>query len=494
LSTFSGATLVKSSLRWLQCAILIFGTAFIAQCGKAPSIDTRGHFTIGSLKGNYTYTISGVLAGGFLYQEAGTFVADGTGRIISGQDDFLQGSLVSQPFVGSYDITSDGAGTLSLTIGNKSVLWAITLATDSQLYLVEFDSYGCGGGGARRQEPSALESLPSGSFAFRTHNSANQGSISKVGVFTTQSNGSLSGMEDVLRQGSLISPSISGSISQPDQNGRGIINFEESTGITSTFRYYVIDPHTMNLLQIDANSLGEGRAEQRTASSFDTASLHGSFAFKSSGDTPASIGGVNSVGSFIADGGGNITGGTYDTVSDGVPSLNNAIDGSYDVQSNGRVSVALNGGPAAIEEVGWLVDSSRGFFLIDSTDRVEDGRFDQQSTTAFANSSLNGQFGFVLSGYDNQTPSPVARLGVIVFDGQGVVSFQDYFVNRAGNTNRKGGFSGTYNVAADGGITVIVPGVTRALIGHLLSPNQGYLLVADQGAEEPGRLEQSTQP
>jgi hypothetical protein len=482
-------------LRWTQCAILILGTAFLAQCGKAPStsIDTNGGFTLASLKGNYTYIISGVLAGGFLYEEAGTFIADGNGNITSGTDDFLQGSLVSQPFAGSYDITSDGAGMLSLAIGNKSVQWAITLATESQLYIVEFDNYGTGGGGARRQTPSALEALPSGSFAFRTHNS--QGSVAKVGVFTTQSNGSLTGMEDVLRQDMLISPSISGSISQPDQNGRGTIHFQESTGVASTFNYYVIDSHTLNLLQIDMDSLGEGRAEQRNASTFDSAALHGSFAFKSSGDTPASIGGVNSVGRFNADGNGSITLGTYDTVSDGMPLLNAPTNGSYNVENTGRVSVSLNPqGMPAIQEVGWLVDSSHGFFLIDSTDRVEDGRFDQQSTVEFSNSSLNGQFGFVLSGYDDQTPHPVSRLGVVVFDGGGVARFQDYLVNRSGLTNRKGGFSGTYNVTAEGRISVEVPGVTKALIGHLMSNNVGYLLVADEGAEEPGRLEQAALP
>jgi len=180
-------------LRWAQCALLIGGTTFLAQCGQTPSIDTHGHFTAGSLKGNYTYIIAGVLAGGVRYEEAGTFVADGNGHIISGNDDFFQGSLISHSFAGSYDIAADGAGTLSLSIGNKSVEWAITLATDSQLYIVEFDSYGCGGGGARRQAPSDIQSPPSGSFAFRMHNAAAQGSVSKVGVFTKQSDGSLAG-------------------------------------------------------------------------------------------------------------------------------------------------------------------------------------------------------------------------------------------------------------------------------------------------------------
>jgi hypothetical protein len=285
---------------------------------------------------------------------------------------------------------------------------------------------------------------------------------------------------------------FSGSVVAPDQFGRGTITFQESTGIISSFRYYVIDANTLNLLQIDSDSLGEGRAERRTASTFSNALLLNSFAFKSSGDTPASIGGVNSVGTFIVNGNGLITGGTYDAVGDGSPIVNSQVSGSYNVDEGGRASITLNrqtGG--SIQEFGWLVDQSRGFFLVDSADRVEDGRFDQQRSASFDNSSLKGQFGFFISGYDGQTPPLVSRLGVIAFDGQGSATFQDYFVNRTGTTNRKGGFSGTYNVTAEGRFAVVVPGVTRALIGHLISPNAGYLLVADQGAEGPGRLEQT---
>jgi hypothetical protein len=182
-------------------------------------------------------------------------------------------------------------------------------------------------------------------------------------------------------------------------------------------------------------------------------------------------------------------------MQDGNPITNLQTAGSYSIDGRGRANILLNPqGASSIQEVGWLVDSSRGFFLVNSSDRVEDGRFDQQQGTSFAGASLSGQFGFYMSGYDNQSPPLVSRLGIIAFDGQGAATFSDYFVNRSGVTTRKGGFAGNYNVSSNGRIAASVPGVTKTLIGYLLTPNSGYLLVGDQGAEEPGKLEQPIQP
>jgi hypothetical protein len=90
--------------RWVRCVPLLASAILAAGCGHSPTIDTHGHFATVSLKGNYTYAMGGALVGGSVYQEAGTFVADGNGHIVSGNDDFVQGTIVSQTFVGSYDI------------------------------------------------------------------------------------------------------------------------------------------------------------------------------------------------------------------------------------------------------------------------------------------------------------------------------------------------------------------------------------------------------
>jgi hypothetical protein len=484
----------KQALNLLVRILVVSCLGLAPGCSIVQSIDPKGTFSDANLSGSYTYSMAGTrfgqVSGNGLYQEAGTFIGDGNGHISSGYDDFVQGSLASQPFSGSYTIAADGTGTVTLGVGGKTIQWVVTLASDSQLYLVEFDAYGCGGGVARRQTTTAFSTAPSGSFAFRTHNAAQQGSVAKVGSFNLNADGSFAGNEDVLRQGVLLSPSVSGGMTAPDANGRGRTTFLEDTGILSNFHYYVIDANTINLLQVDPNSLGEGRAELRTTSTFSNAGLNGTFVYRSTGDKPTSVGVANSIGAFSSDGNGNILAGNHDSMQDGNPITNLQTTGSYSVDGRGRANILLNSqGSAPIQEVGWLVDSSRGFFLVNSSDRVEDGRLDQQQGTNFAAASLNGQFGFYMSGYDTQSPPLVSRLGILAFDGQGTATFSDYFVNRSGVTTRKGGLSGNYSVSSNGRIAASVPGVTKTLIGYLLSPNSGYLLVGDQGAEEPGKLE-----
>lgn len=479
----------------LSFAALLFSTlGGLLGCGRTGGIDPKGSFTNASLQGSYAYSLAGTRVGqngSALYEEAGTFVADGNGHITSGEDDFMQGTVTTLPVSGTYAIAADGTGIINLTVGNQQLEWAVTVASDSQAYIVEFDSFGCGGGGAKRQNTAAFSASPSGEFAFRIHNVTPQGSVAKVGHFSAGTDGSVTGDEDVLRGGNLIAPSITGTIGSPDNNGHGTLHVQESTGIVSNFNYYLIDANTLNLLQIDANSLGEGRVELRSVSSFDNSSMRNAFVNRSLGDTPASIGGANSVGTFTTDGKGGIFAGSLDSMQDGNPIANAQLLGTYSVASNGRTILNLNPqGFNPVQEIAWLVDASHGFFLINSSDRVEDGRFDQQQAGPLGDFPLSGPFGFFMSGYDNQSPPLVSRLGVMSFDGQQTVTFSDYYVNRSGQKLQKGGFTGTYSVGANGRFTASVPGVTKNLIGYLLAPNVGYLLVGDAGSEEPGRLEQ----
>src|SRR5919197_2743810 len=89
------------------------------------SIDPHGNFTNANLKGNYAYLLSGSRfgqsSGNGLFQEAGTFVADGNGHITGGSDDYMQGTLVTQPVSGSYSIAADGTGTINLSIAGRQL-------------------------------------------------------------------------------------------------------------------------------------------------------------------------------------------------------------------------------------------------------------------------------------------------------------------------------------------------------------------------------------
>src|SRR5207244_12198311 len=120
------------------------------------------------------------------------------------------------------------------------------------------------------------------------------------------------------------------------------------------------------------------------------------------GDTAASFGGVNSAGRFSASNGA-ITAGVLDSVKDGATSNISFNAGTYTVDSTtGRVDVTLNAS-SSIHEIFYLVSSSRAFFLIDDSSKVEDGTLELQQSSSFSNASLNGQFAFVMDGFDATT-------------------------------------------------------------------------------------------
>lgn len=483
----------------LLLTLPLLGVSLFIGCGSDPAIHPKGNFTNASLQGNYTYSMSGntfgQASGNGLFEEAGSFVSDGNGHITGGFDDFVLGSLASNTVSGNYQIAADGTGMINLTIGSRQVVWAVTIASNTQLYLVEFDAAGCAGGAARLQTVAAFGASPVGDFVFRIHNVSLQGSIAKVGSFTVAADGSLTGGADVLRGGNLISPNISGTITASDNNGRGTLTVTEDTGVVANYNFYVIDSTTLNLIQVDTSSLGEGRVEKRSTSSFSNSSLQSAYVFRSVGDTPLNIGGANSLGTATSDGNGSIRTGTLDSLQDGNPISNAQVVGSYSVDSRGRATITLNPqGFNPVEQVAWLVDDTHGYYLVNSSDRVEDGRLDLQQVGSSGTLSPMGAFGFYMSGYDNQSPPLVAKLGVVTFDGQQTVTFADYYVNRSGLRSQKGNLSGTYSVGPNGRFTATIPGVTKTLIGYLITPNIGYLMVGDAGAEEPGRMEQPPSP
>src|SRR5438034_1566459 len=234
-----------------------------------------------------------------------------------------------------------------------------------------------------------------------------------VGALTITT-GSVIGKEDLLALGgTLSSPTLSGAFNAPVSFGRGTATLND--GSTSLqFFYYVVGSGKFLLLSKDAGVIGTAQAEAQSGAPFATSSLSGSYAFGSKGDTAASFGGVNSAGRFSASNGA-ITAGVLDSVKDGATSNISFNAGTYTVDSTtGRADVTLNS--SNIHEIFYLVSSSRVFFLIDDSSKVEDGTLDLQQSSSFSNASLNGQFAFVMDGFDTTLKD---RIGTLQADGNG---------------------------------------------------------------------------
>jgi hypothetical protein len=523
---------INSESRWFlsnRASVVVLvasllSLAFLSACygnnQGSPGVTCRGatgNFTNSSLGPSGTqwaYELAGWItnsSGGLSpYTEAGFFTVDGSGRIIGGLDDFF----VSTRVTGTYSIISNGAGTINLTITNSSgtqaLVWGITLANPGatasagSFAVIEGDNFANASGGAYQQSASASGTAPSGTYVFRTHVKTSGTSISgaaaSVGLINFASNGTVTVNDDWVNAGIVgQSTNFAGTFSAPS-GGKGQLSFDDGldVGGPRTFDYFVIDANDLLLYETDGSNagLGLGRAEaqQVPTGGFTNAHFKGSFAFGSRGDTSASgAGGVNSVGQLATDGNGNITGGAFDWVRDGSPQLGVTIgSGTYTLASTGRVTTTLSASAVGnIGDVIYLVSPSRAFFLVNSdTARVEDGTMDQQSTASFSNNSFSGQYAFVTGG--SVAGVPLDRTGTIQTDGNGNLGWAEQ-VNSGGSGNSVC-LSGTYSAGANGRVTGSVTSLSSSLVFYMISPNSGYALQGDSGAQESGGMVQQNQP
>jgi hypothetical protein len=495
---------LRSANRTLLRAIPFAGLCFAIGCGNTSSSQPAAKvFSNASLQGNYTYALSGSyfnsMSGNGPYQEAGTFVADGNGNITSGIDDFVQNSALSSgQLTGSYAIANDGTGKMTLNLARGKIHLAITLISGSALYLIEFDSFATGAGVVRQQSTAAFSAVPSGTFIFHLHsshaNNAVLGSVSSVGSMTVK-DGAIDGQEDVVRAGVPGSSGITGSMTAPSTNGRGTAVFTDDAGIQSSYIYYVIDFSTLKFLETDPGPLGSGQADAQTGGPFSDASLNNGFAFSCAGDTLTSRFGVNGAGVFVSDGNGNIVSGTYDSVQDGSPTSNVALSGMYNVESNGRTTIALNPkGLSPIPVIAWMANSSKAYFLVNTPNLAEDGRLEQQQNSPFSAASLNGTLAFYMYGYFTQTLLSIDRVGVLDFDGSSTVTFTNYFANHDGSTAQNGPVAGNYAVSPNGRVVAFSVGAANTQVIYLVSDSSGYIILGASGTEVAGYIGQQTPP
>lgn len=485
-------------LHKVQLSVSVGLLLFLVACGsssntvKTPPVS--GNFSNASLNGSYAFTFKGtnVQSNGSLapFAEAGVFTADGNGNLTAGTVDFMQSTFGTTTFAGTYSLNNDGTGTLTLnfTGGTGGIQFTVTLIDTSHLYLIETDGTSTGVGLAEKQDTTAFAAPPAGTFVFHMH--ANLGTVgrSNIGIVTS-TGGVVSGNEDVLNQGTLAQQLTltGGTFSSPSNGGRAALLIQDSSGGTgSNFEYYVVNANTFIFLETDPGVLAVGRAEKQSPTSFANASLKGGLAFGSSGDTNASgAGAIQGVGAFTADGAGNITAGSYDSVQDtNVNTLSN-LTGAYAVAANGRATANLNLN-GATQEIFWMVSPSRAFFLVNNSSRVEDGTVDQQQGASFSNASLTGQYAIVMDGAD--TTSFVDRVGTLKADGSGNLTLNET-INRLGvGVSAPGFLAGTYSASANGRVTGSISSVSNGLVFYIVSSGKAYLLQTDQSAEISGQI------
>jgi hypothetical protein len=464
---------------------------------------TTGSFTNSNLKGSYVYEIVGVdiTDNGAPFREAGVFVADGSGNISGGEDDFAEGSTVVSNQVsatsGAYSVSNDGTAVLTLTFNNGGGLQiAMSVVSAPTVYLAvsSVDPQGNptglsvnGSGFAVPQTTSAL-ATPSGTFVFRSQNlnTALGGlqPIASAGVFTLSSGTVTSGNEDQLTFGSSDTQlSLTGGLfNAPDAMGRGTATLTDSNAHTSSLFYYIVDGTHLHLFSSASGNIGLGRAVGQTSTTFS-----GSYVFGSKGDDAFALGGVATVGQFTANAGSITSGGSFDSVVDSGSPVNGSYSGgSFTEVANGRVALTLNpSSGTSVQEIYWVVSPSLAFFITNDSTKVETGTATAQSVTSFSNSSANGTFGFAMDGFN--TTDIFDRVGNLHWDGSGHVGLTE-FLNQTGNQQLSGNLSGTYSMGSNGRAVVNVANLSSNLVVYLASGTEGYMLQADSGVEINGMM------
>jgi hypothetical protein len=163
--------------------------------------------------------------------------------------------------------------------------------------------------------------------------------------------------------------------------------------------------------------------------SFTLASLKGQYAFSMSGVDPSGAF-IARIGSFNADGAGNIISGLEDVLSlaNGQASLVSFTGGTYQVQSNGRGLLLLNASGGGGLQLNFDLQSPSGGFLLQTDNAAStSGTFTLQTPSHFANGGLLGHYAFSLAGIAFSTTAtnsvaPIALTGEINADGNGNIT------------------------------------------------------------------------
>jgi len=160
-----------------------------------------------------------------------------------------------------------------------------------------------------------------------------------------------------------------------------------------------------------------------TSGSTGTA-LNGQYAFLISGADPTGF--YVAVGSVVADGNGNITGGEEDLCDLGTTLCNSAVlSGTFSTGSDNRGSITVSSttlGPQTLQMV--VTSSSHALIIEFDGNATSSGTLDLQDTTAFSGSAISGNYSMAVNGLDITNLSvgnafSAALGGIMTADGVG---------------------------------------------------------------------------
>ncbi len=384
--------------------------------------------TNGSLNGLYAFSFNGYYNHGSPIFMAGSFLADGNGNITRGVLDFNTGAgsqAVGYPFTGTYNVTADGLGTMSLnvtTLGMMNFHVAVSNGGNGAIIQDNTDPNARGSGSFYVQTPLDFVVPAAGAYTIGTFGAdLDFNRYAKAGTFQVAALGQVTGgTEDLNDNGNLANRSFTGQFQPPSpQSGRGQALLSFPSGITNTYAYYVVSKGQIILLGTDPLSAQDpltlGTILLQVPGGFDNSSLQGVSVIEASALVPngGSPQADAVLGSFTADGHGNATT-SLDENRGGTLTQQQVSQGTYSVASNGKVTLTGFGGTPPIL---YLANSNQAFVVGQDTS-VASGNVEPQTTPPpFTNLSILGTY---LGGTITPVESPIVDAVSFLFaDGNG---------------------------------------------------------------------------
>jgi hypothetical protein len=132
-----------------------------------------------------------------------------------------------------------------------------------------------------------------------------------------------------------------------------------------------------------------------------------------------------------------------------------------------------------------MISPSRGFFVVNDPNTVQEGTVDLQQTATFSNATMNGQYGLVMDGFD--AGGAKDRVGTLQWDGSGKLILNE-FSNANGVITVPIVLSGRYSVSSNGRTTGSINTLSNNLVFYLVSGSDAYVVQNDSGVQIDGTV------
>jgi hypothetical protein len=325
----------------------------------------------------------------------------------------------------------------------------------------------CGNGGYTAPTPPPStgpfsKANLNGQYAFSMGGSNAFGNFARVGTFTADGQGNITGgLEDANFPGAVnLQVPLTGGTYTVNPDGRGSMTFSFAAGnsvdfsitLASSTNGFMVDTTIVNG---GVAQTGSGNFVKQDASALALAGINGNYAFDFSGSSPDGTNNpISIIGTFKADGAGNLMTGFDDVVELGsgftpkaaigtsVFSLDNAHSGT------GRGTANI----AGFNYVFYIVSHNQIKFMgTDSAGELLGDAVLQQANTPANATAMNGGFVFIVGG--STTSGTLGQAGRFTADGGGKVSAVFLDVNNSGSftavPSGATGLTGTYQVDGD---------------------------------------------